>query len=97
MTYDWKCVTCGFVRESPLPTACPQCGVPMRKKYSVHTPAPSTHFQPHFTRSLGQWVTSMADFRAKLSARSDAMSERLGIDHAYAPHDHSDRLGVTEE
>jgi hypothetical protein len=39
----------------------------------------------------------MQDFKDKLHRKGDAMSERLGIEHRYEPHDHADRVGVTDE
>lgn len=76
---------------------CPQCGDTLRRKYSISTPAPNHYFQPHFNISIGQHVNSMADFKSKLSAKSDQMSERLGIDHNYQPVEPHSSLTVNED
>ena len=96
-TWDWKCVRCGFVKESRLQVACPQCGDRMQKKYAVMTPGPNCFFQAHWNRSVGQWVTSRQDFTDALHRKGDEQSERLGIEHRYETHDHGDKIGVTED
>lgn len=48
-------------------------------------------FQPHFNYSIGEYVTSRADFNDKLRAKSDAMSERLGFTTNYQPVDPADQ------
>ena len=94
MIYDWKCVNCGFVRESNLPGPCPQCGDRMSKRFSFSV---ASSFQPHYNYSVGEYVTSMQHFRDTLSRKSDDLSSRLGIDHHFTVHDHSDKLGVTDD
>jgi len=39
----------------------------------------------HYNHSLGEYVTSSADFRDKLARKSDQMSERLGWDQHLVP------------
>jgi hypothetical protein len=97
MTYEWKCTNCGFVKDGPWPEPCPQCQSYMRRKYRVYTPGPNCFFQPHWNRSVGRWVTSRADFVDALHRKGDEQSERLGLEHRYEPHDHGDRIGVTDD
>lgn len=97
--WEWKCRTCGYVKETIAEAAgpCPQCGGHMGRRYSVNTPGPNSFFRPHFNWSLGRWVTSPRDFNDGLKRKGEEMSERLGIEHNYVPHEHGDRIGVSEE
>lgn len=98
--YEWRCTRCGFIKETTrqyLSENCPQCGDSLRRRFSFNAPAPNCFFQPHFNYSVGEYVTSRQDFADKLHRKGDAMSERLGIDHDYQPHDHGDRVGVTDD
>lgn len=96
--YEWKCVRCGFVCETfeQSAGACPQCGDRMKRKYSV---AVKPMFHAHFNWSVGEYVTSMQDFKDKLSRKGDAQSERLGIEHRYRAVDHGDKeaLGIQSD
>lgn len=89
-TFDWKCQTCGFVKEAPEPAPCPQCGDSLRKQFCFGIQPVARRFQPGFNMSLGEYVTSPQDFRDKLKKKGDQMSERLGTEHNYQPRDHEE-------
>lgn len=98
--YAWKCRRCGFVKDTLEQAAgpCPQCGDSLRRDYHFNTPGPNNFGdRAHFNWSLGQPVHNDRDFRTKLHRKSDEMAERLGIDCNYQPHEHGDRIGVTDD
>ena len=47
---------------------------------------------------LGGKLSGQVGFMSgKLKHKGDEQSERLGMDHRYEPHDHADRLGLTDD
>jgi putative FmdB family regulatory protein len=98
--YEWKCRTCGFVKDTMLQAAgpCPQCGRQMKRVYSFMVPGPNAMpDRAHFNYSVGQYVTNQRDFEDKLKRKGEEMSNRLGIEHNYVAHEKGDRIGVTDE
>lgn len=69
----------------------------MKRHYTP--PAIKPSMPAHYNPSVGAWVTSMADFKSKLSAKSDEMSHRVGYTHNYTYSAACDReaFGITAD
>lgn len=99
--YEWKCA-CGELRQTlcaldniSAPN-CPTCGLVMDRKFSSFG---VKVFKEHFNQSVGQYVTSDAQFRNELKVASDEASQRMGFDVNYQPLDPADTkaaCGVTD-
>ena len=71
--YSWKCGYCGRLFDLPIRDSGPvcACGEVLKRDYSsVHlggTPA----FQPHFSHTVGRYVSNDREFRDELKRGSD--------------------------
>jgi hypothetical protein len=109
--YDYLCRSCGYATNDELflrvgeahPGACPMChGVLVRAVCRVSISRGMDWggtFQPHFNQTVGQPVTSLRDFHAKLAAKARENTEATGIEHTYVTTDPRDRdtHGITDE
>lgn len=101
--YEYECPYCGnrddhfFTFDKSATTVhCPNCRVPMTKRYSVNFQRP---MPDHWNRTVGAPVSSRRQFEDHLKRQSEEATLRTGIEHNYQPVDLGDRdaLGVTEE
>ena len=98
-TYSYQCIN-GHVlttvahssqRDFLVGEPCPNttdalpCNLPLKRKWE--SPVMAEVFHGEFNDSLGQYVTSDADMRSKLSKLSDERSERLNLEHRFVMHD----------
>lgn len=89
--YEWRCADCrtpqshyfDYDADRPSTISCP-CGGIARRRFSF---APGSIFHSHYNDTVGDVVTSHADFKSKLARASDERSERTGIPHSYSPVD----------
>lgn len=95
---------CGRQRETRdrEPPHC-DCGLLMRRQWNTFAIQRASSIQPHFNRSAGAYVSSMAQLKNEFSRQSDEMSERMGFHVDYQPVDPHDlkhskeAFGVTDE
>lgn len=57
----------------------------MRRVFSSPAIVRGLVTETHYNHSLGEVVTSAADFRSKLARRSEQMSERTGVEQRLVP------------
>lgn len=78
----------------PVSTATCPCGCKAKRVYVGF--AYKQPWVPHFNASVGAYVRSEAEFKAKLNQGSDKASEATGIEHNYQMIPAGERVGVTE-
>lgn len=99
--YKFQCQQCGSTSseyfkmvDGPSPFPHEDCGT-FERVWTV--PATRTPFRAHFNHSVGQWISSDAEFRRALKVASDEKSERTGIETSYVPVESAEQAGVTED
>lgn len=86
MIYGYRCRECGAARDSTGRDDVQRCSCGgLSKRDYRQVQIGSSPFTPHFNHAVGQHVTSKREFEDALKRGSDANSERVGMDHNYAP------------
>lgn len=100
--YQYRCDSCGstvaLLSRDNIPP-CPTCGLSTKRQWGFNH---VRGIQPHYNRSINQWVENKNEFYDGLKRQSEEHSIRTGIEHDYQPIDPTDMKdpaahGVTEE
>lgn len=97
--YEMRCPA-GHTKDKYAPMSAPAtstsctCGEVMRRVFTA--PALAVGWVPHFSHTVGQYVSSRREFDAALSRGSDEASERTGMEHRYRAID-PEEAGATDE
>lgn len=98
MLYEYVCTVCDARWEIPwftrigeplvdmngMTVFCPEHSMPLIRCVSNPQVRPADP-EPYFNYSVGDYVKSNKDFEEKLRIGAEQQSERLGIEHRYAP------------